>query len=597
MLYLTKSDFIACRDCATKLYYRKRSYPSRGDDNEYMQFLADGGYMIETLARLRHAGGREIGSWDDPIGAFDATRGALAIDGAVLFEASVVHGNMLARVDILKRQGQVLKLIEVKSKSFDSTKDGSNPFRGAKGGILSEWRPYLEDATFQVQVLKRAFPEYEVQPFLCIVDKGYPASANTIYDKFRLRGAPGGRGRPVVEYLGEVGKLPNETLLAELDVSAEVNELEAEVVSAAHSLAAFLKGDEVQRPMPDLGKKCKACEYRMPRPGDAKNGFAECWGDLAFVDPHVLDLYRIDLAGGKNDDMVAKMARSGSASMLDVPGAALSGKTAERQRLQIVCTSKQQEFRSPALAKLLKAHPYPHYFIDFEASQIAVPYHAGMRPYERAVFQWSCHTIPQAGAVPEHHEWLNDKDAFPNFEFAATLRDRIGETGTVYTWHHYEATVLKDILKQMDNYGCTDAALQLWLGRFLGSGRVVDLLQVAKEAYFHPIMKGSLSIKHVLPAVWEAAASVRAMPVFAKYVKSDAKGQLLNPYDTLPALPIGGVEEVVSEGTAAMRTYQDMMYGLLRDDQQARSNYRKILLQYCELDTAAMVMIWNHWAK
>ena len=70
---------------------------------------------------------------------------------------------------------------------------------------------------------------------------------------------------------------------------------------------------------------------------------------------------------------------------------------------------------------------------------------------------------------------------------------------------------------------------------------------------------------------------------------------MISPYSTLPPLPIGGKEEVVNEGTGAMRVYQEMMFGLAKTDSVVRQSYRKLLLQYCELDTAAMVFIWMHW--
>jgi hypothetical protein len=62
-------------------------------------------------------------------------------------------------------------------------------------------------------------------------------------------------------------------------------------------------------------------------------------------------------------------------------------------------------------------------------------------------------------------------------------------------------------------------------------------------------------------------------------------------------LPIGGKDEVVNEGTGAMRVYQEMMFGLAKSNSIIRETYRKLLLQYCELDTAAMVFIWMHWSR
>jgi hypothetical protein len=75
---------------------------------------------------------------------------------------------------------------------------------------------------------------------------------------------------------------------------------------------------------------------------------------------------------------------------------------------------------------------------------------------------------------------------------------------------------------------------------------------------------------------------------------------LLEPYESLDPLPFGdddieGEGEAVREGTGAIRTYQEMMYGLRRSDAAFRNAQRQLLLNYCKLDTAAMVMIWMHW--
>jgi hypothetical protein len=77
----------------------------------------------------------------------------------------------------------------------------------------------------------------------------------------------------------------------------------------------------------------------------------------------------------------------------------------------------------------------------------------------------------------------------------------------------------------------------------------------------------------------------------------DENGNVLDPYDTLEPLPIGAKEEVVKEGTGAMRAYQEMMFGLSAGDIGERESLGKLLLQYCKLDTAAMVIIWRHWIE
>lgn len=600
-MFLTKSDFLAARTCPTKLYYKKLSYPALQDDDPYMEFLADGGYMVEAMAKLLFPDGRELGQWDEPMRAFQETREALAAGDTTLFEATVIHANLITRVDILRRQGAALHVIEVKSSSFNSQTDGPNPFRGKKGGIVSEWREYLEDVAFQTVVLRRAFPESQVVPFLCIVDKAKSATEDATFDKFRVRRFDGAAGhvKPSVDYLGNADGLRKHHVLAILDVTSEVDEIVPDVAAAADEFAKTLTSNPVLKLDPTVGQKCKKCEFRTAyREGEA-NGFRECWGPLAEIEPHVLDLYRVDALGGKNRDVVAELVAKNTARLADVPNDAIQGAYAPRQTLQVENTKNNREFISNELPTILAVHTYPLHFIDFECSRIAVPYHAGMRPYELSAFQWSCNTIRRRGGEVEHAEWLNADEAFPSFEFARTLKDQIGDEGTIYIWSSYEISVLREIRQQMDSYGLQEPELAAWLERVTAKDnpRVVDLLDLARDHYFHPVMDGSLSIKYALRAAWASNDKLRADPVFAKYAKTDERGRLLDPYQSLPPLPIGEKEEVVREGTGAMRVYQEMMFGLVKEDATRSETYRRLLLQYCELDTLAMVFLWKHWSS
>jgi len=44
-----------------------------------------------------------------------------------------------------------------------------------------------------------------------------------------------------------------------------------------------------------------------------------------------------------------------------------------------------------------------------------------------------------------------------------------------------------------------------------------------------------------------------------------------------------------------MIAYQEMLYGLSKNNNQIKESWKNLLLQYCELDTAAMVLVWKHW--
>ena len=189
-MHLTKSDFILARNCPTKLFYKKQKYPTSSADNELMEFLENGAYMIETMARLLHPGGQQMFQGGDPEQAFEATCEALTGGNITLFEATVLHGHLLAQVDILQREGHVLNLIEVKSTSIDGVLPGESPFRGKRGGIESRWRKHLEAVCFQAYILARAFPTLTIVPYLnfgfarSLMESLSPNGTTYIWSKF-----------------------------------------------------------------------------------------------------------------------------------------------------------------------------------------------------------------------------------------------------------------------------------------------------------------------------------------------------------------------------------------------------------------------------
>ena len=248
----------------------------------------------------------------------------------------------------------------------------------------------------------------------------------------------------------------------------------------------------------------------------------------------------------------------------------------------------------------MKGLKYPLHFIDFETYIGAVPHHRGMRPYELVAFQWSCHTIETPDSDPIHSEYLNSDYNFPNFRFAESLMKQIGTTGTPLMWTPFENTILRNILEQMDVYGYTNASLKDWLTNITTDtkqdrkGKFVDLNDLTLQYYFHPDMKGKTSIKKVLPAIWNNNPYLHSNPWFKKYVSDSASN--LNPYDTLaPVIGELEKEEVVKDGTGAMRAYQDLMFGADSENKERQEQLKQLLLQYCELDSMAMVIIWKYW--
>lgn len=105
-------------------------------------------------------------------------------------------------------------------------------------------------------------------------------------------------------------------------------------------------------------------------------------------------------------------------------------------------------------------------------------------------------------------------------------------------------------------------------------------------------LKGRTSIKIVCDAMWKTDAALRAE--FPESVQEQG-GEILSPYAALPGLEINGRPVVVAEGTGAIRAYEAMLYGIERHDPAIRETWKNLLLQYCKLDTLAMVMVWRHW--
>ncbi len=583
--YLSKSDFKVARDCATKLFYKKNRYPTTLDDDGYMELLADGGFMVGKFAQLQNPAGVLVAELDPDV-AVRMTAAHMATENIVLFEPAFLVGGCLVRIDVLEKVGQRLRLIEVKSKGYDPATGLTTKARE----VRSDWVKYIEDIAFQRMVLERAYPAAKIECYLLLPDKSARAEIDLLPTQFSITR----NGRNVdVTFAGDPDSLRQSKLLQLVPVDAEVASLYRGVCDAAAAMLPLVISGPQKAP-PSIGYKCRDCEYRVAV-GSPQNGFRDCWGELAKVSPALLDLYQLGRIKGTNKELLAdSLIRAGQASLFDVPAAALTSAYADRQRIQISHTKADTEWRSAKLRSVLDGLAYPLHFIDFETSRLVLPYHRGMRPFEQVAFQWSCHTIEAPGGELKHSEWINVEEAFPNVRFASALRDAVGDKGTLLMWSHHERTTLDDIARQIADYRITADPLRSWLTQTATSGRMFDMCELAAAHYFHPKMKGSTSIKAVLPAVWGSNAALRNDPWFKDYLRIE-NGAVWDPYETLEKLEIYDRAEVVTEGTGAMRAYQEMVYGSGRTEPATKESWRKLLLQYCKLDTLAMVIIWKHW--
>ena len=595
--YLSKTDFKIARECPIKLYYARKRYLSKKDTNEYLEFLKEGGHIIGEMARVLHPEGIYVGLAGDLEGALEKTKKELEKDNVILFEAVVANKGMLAVIDILEKNGNDVNLIEVKSKSYDSNEE--NQIVGKKGGIKGDWLEYIEDVAFQVQVLKGAFPTFSVVPYLMLPDKSKVTNTDFLASYFEIKTLKqGDKDYYRVTYTGDRDALIKDNFLTKVNVKDACSFI-APLVQLESNKFIQILNPELKKPEYHLGKHCKECEFRTD--DGNLSGFHECWNELAEVRPHLFDLYYGGALkkDGKYvfDDLISQK----KVSLYDVPQDLIKGKRGERQTVQINFTRSNKEWINPEFKYILDSYKYPHHFIDFETSTTAVPYHKGMRPYEQIAFQWSCHTVLEEGAAPVHSEWINLEDSFPSFKFVKSLKETISEEGTIFMWAQHESLVLRDIRRQMTDYDFQDPEIADWIDSVVSSedkpGRLVDMNRLCIENYFHPMMKGKTSIKYVLPAIWNNNDYLWELPFLKSYLRKGDDGNILSPYHALEDVEIGGMMQIVREGTGAMSAYQEMMYGLSRSDKDYKEKWSKLLRQYCKLDTLAMLIIFLHWKK
>jgi hypothetical protein len=618
---LSKSDFQLASSCPKKLIYKKANYPTANDTNEYMEMLAQGGYIVGKMATMLFPDGIEIeGNTQDCI---KLTHTLLQQENVVLFEPAILAGQKLVRVDILVKNGDSFHLIEVKAKSHNTEEQTDK----------AKLKKYIEDVAYQYSVLKEAFPSSKIKCSLLMPDKAKRTAIEDLAGWFSIKKQDKKNDNEIEELPAQqkpafnkpgvifqfetasnkqeyIARLAKDGILEYQDVTEVVQEMQNDINQRANTYLRILN-EGINADDYKINKGCKACEFNTP--DKVQNGYKECWGDLAYTEPNIFDLYfggllKTEDKGIYFDELISE----GKTNLFDIELERLKnakgelGSRGTRQLIQIENTRNNTEWISNELKTVANNLKYPLHFIDFETYTGALPFHKGMRPYELIAFQWSCHTIQKPGATPIHSEWIHtgkmfpNPSEFPNFEFARSLMKQIGTSGTPLMWATHENTVLRTILNQMEIYDITDESLSNWLFEITSDedreGRLVDMNKITQEHYFHPYMKGKTSIKKVLPAVWSHHNYLHQVEHFKDYAPEEFIGGILDPYDTLTSglSEAEWDEDVVSGGTAAMRAYHRIRFDDTLTEEQ-RNELRFQLLQYCKLDTMAMVIIAHHW--
>ena len=638
--YLTKSRFKLGIECPAKLFYtgKENIYANRQLADSFFKSLADEGRQVEALAKQYIPGGREIDSIDYEQ-AVKQTSKYLERGDVVIYEAAFRFNNLFIRTDILVKKGSQIDLIEVKAKSYDPAEDDN--FISSHGEVKAKWREYIFDVAFQKYVVTKSIPEASVNAFLMLVDKTRPCP--TI----------GLSGKIATASFTEIEKKEQILVRVKVDDACQIIENENVIDPVGPKtfferiewMADHYERDELIRCLP--ASRCASCEFQSESDDQEKglkSGFKECWKrelkwtDLDFESPTIFKIWNFK---GK-DQLVAesrfKISDITKDDIKPIPDGRPGISISERQWLQVEKSQNKDELiwiDRAGLKAEMKKWEFPVHFIDFETIQPAIPFHKGRRPYELIAFQFSHHIVYSNGQVAHKGEFLNTTTGFfPNYDFIRSLKDQLTQdNGTIFCYATHENTTLLSIQQQLtrDTNTIPDKAeLQSFIksittiskkscGNYISKRPMVDMLELVKRYYYAPATNGSNSIKQVLPAVLASSGFLQekySKPIYGteggirshnfkdKAWVQKTKDNFTNPYKQLPKIfenmPDGDFNKIsgnneISEGGAAMTAYAKMQFTEIGTEQ--RMKLEKALRRYCELDTLAMVMIYEAWVK
>jgi len=334
------------------------------------------------------------------------------------------------------------------------------------------------------------------------------------------------------------GELNLQQLFVTIDMK-ELVENEYLKVPARVSQALKLLASE-EEPDLDLSEHC------MKPYGCAFLDYCKRQHGVPQDEPTIFDLYRM------NFSKKLEHYHAGRILFNDVREEALS----DKQQMQVECTlNKTEHIDVNGIREFLASLSYPLYFLDFETLQQPVPQYNGQRPYQQITFQYSLHIKQSADAPYEHREFLAPNDGSdPRRHLAEQLCKDIPMNVCTLAYNKgFECGRIKELASLYP-----DLAVHLLNIR----EHIQDLLTPFQSGYYYvPAMHGSFSIKSVLPAL----------------------------FPDEPSLNYHNLDERCQNGGNAMTLFPAIQF---MEPEEAKAS-REALLRYCELDTWAMVKVWE----
>ena len=318
-----------------------------------------------------------------------------------------------------------------------------------------------------------------------------------------------------------------------VDVSDEVNALQENIPNRLEEYETYL-ADRDNEPDIDIGSHCN-----KPYECDAK---AYCWKVQRNIPDY--SMFNIFNLGSKKQ---IELYEQGIIKVEDIPS---DFPMTAIQKQKVKNWKEQKAFIDNENVKtFINTLSYPIYHLDFETFQQAIPEWKGISPYQQIPFQYSLH-IEHADGLLEHKEFLSIDGVDPRYALVKRLIEDIPTDVTVLA---YNMSFEKGV-----NTRLADSFPEFREHLLAINDNVKDLMfPFQKKYYVTPQMQGSYSIKYVLPSL---------VPEMAKAYKS-----------------LSGIQN----GSDAMNAFPK----LSNMGPEEKADTRRSLLEYCKLDTLAMVEV------
>ena len=657
--YLTKSRFKEGLECPTKLYYSKNpEYQNNQLDDPFLESLAEGGYQVGELSKFLISDQPYID--DITVESLDyqesiqSTNEKLKKQFVSIAEPAFLYKNLFIRVDLLQKKDNEINIYEVKSKSWGYEGVDDEEFkvfikeykRGENKGkkvIDPNWKFYLYDIAFQRYVVRNLFPEKKINTHLVLADKLSKTSIEGLNQFFKIENINGRKSVNVRKDLNitELGTLPLKVVNVDQvcdfieNIEIEGNRFEDHIEHLSNLYKQKI------REWRKVDHNCFKCQYRNDSFFGLKSGFHECFKNSGFNLNEESNLVERIWRGTKKEtdrgNFLINQVNEEEYLNNDIEDE--NGmSTSFRQYIQIKKDKEKDNtpYYHEFLSDIIEGLEKPYHFIDFETSGVAIPFHKNRSPYESVAFQYSYHLFSD-DKIEHKGEYINTQPEFPNYSFIRSLKNEFSPNlkGTIFRYHNHENTILNKIYTQLINESSIEVPDRNELIDFIkeisqptqsnkgewnpSNNNMVDLYKLILSLYYSPYSKGSNSIKYILPSVINDSSFLKSKyskPIYGtdnipskNFINhSWLNEKELDPYKSLPPVfsninddYVGFVNgqnlsfNTINDGGAAMTAYAYLQFGDLESN--LRESIKKSLLKYCELDTMAMVMIFEHFLE